>query len=140
MTAGSPMNRRRRPRRGAVLVVAVVCLMVALSIAATSVTESVSRRLQLRTERIARQAELLVEAGRGRAAARLASNADYGGERWSPTVGGAPLTALVEISSEPTADGAARVTVVVTLSQEGSVTVCRSQVFTFRSHHPADEE
>ena len=77
--------RHRRgpvPRRGTVLVAALVCLLVVMSILTGILQNSLRARRQLRAERDARQADLLLEAGLSRAQFQLARNAEYRGEVW----------------------------------------------------------
>jgi hypothetical protein len=124
------MNRYpRQPRQAVVLVVALVCLLVALSIATTMVTETISRRVQLPVELQARQAALLVQAGRGRAAVRLADDADYHGESWTPKLNGDESKTLVEIRVESLDDNRARVQVTVNYPDSGPQSIRRSLVF-----------
>jgi type II secretory pathway pseudopilin PulG len=144
------MKRHRHQRRSAaVLVVALVCLLVALSIATTMVTESIARRVQLHVELNARQAELLVQAGQGRAAARLAANGDYTGESWTPAVSdskAAVVTIAVETIDEEatneglTNDGATRVTVVASYPDGDPKAVRRSRVYLFTNTNLSPEE
>jgi hypothetical protein len=131
-------HRRRQRRNAAVLVVVLVCLLVALSIATTMIAETLTRRAQLPIETNARQVELLVQAGRGRAAARLAADADYSGEQWTPTVGA--TEAIVDIATETSEDGATRVTVVATYPDDALRAVRRSRVFLFRKANLTAEE
>lgn len=124
------MKRHRHNRRSAaVLVVTLVCLMIALSITASMITETIARRVQLQAEANARQVQLLVQAGQGRAAARLAADDEYRGEQWTPTVGG--VNAAVEIATEPSDDDAIRVTVSATYPDGDAKAVRRSRVFSF---------
>lgn len=136
------MTRRPQPsRRGAVLVAAIVCLLITLSIVTTTVTGTITRRGQLATERNARQADLLVVAGRGRAVAQLAADPDYRGERWTPTVDAtAGRQAVVEINPQTTGDGAVRVTVVAAFPDGGPKSVRRSRVFLLPQAKPISEE
>jgi type II secretory pathway pseudopilin PulG len=142
-------HRSHKSRSAAVLVVALVCLLVALSIATTMVTESIARRVQLHVELNARQAELLVQAGQGRAAARLAADDDYAGESWTPAVSdskAAVVTITVETIDEeaandrPTNDRATRVTVVASYPKGDPKAVRRSRVFLFTNTNLSPEE
>ena len=128
-----------QPRSGAVLVVALICLLVALSIATTMVTESIARRVQLQVESNARQAELLVQAGRGRAAASLAANDEYTGESWALAVGDSKA-AVVTITVEPIDDAGAKVTVVANYPDGDPKAVRRSRVFLFTNTNLSTEE
>lgn len=132
-------RHRHQPRGAAILVVALVCLLVALSIATTMVTESIARRVQLHVELNARQAELLVQAGQGRAAARLAADNDYTGESWTPAVSDSKA-AVVTISVETTDDAAAWVTVVASYPDDDPKSVRRSRVYLFTNTNLSLEE
>ena len=65
------------------LVVALVCLLIVMSLLGGMLKGALRERRQLRQQRDLRQAELLLEAGADRAAFRLAADADYAGETWS---------------------------------------------------------
>ncbi|MEX2316010.1 MAG: hypothetical protein WD669_02590 [Pirellulales bacterium] len=69
-------------RRGAVLVAALVCMLVVITILGGMLQGTLRARRQLHTQRDLRQTELLVEAGADRAAFRLARDLDYRGETW----------------------------------------------------------
>lgn len=134
------MKRHPPQRRGAaVLVVTLVCLMIALSITATMIAETIARRGQLIREGNARQAELLVQAGRGRAAARIAIDADYRGERWSAEVSGGG-DADIAIAVERTSGDDTRVTVTATYPDGDPRSVRRSRVFMFTNTNVSPEE
>jgi type II secretory pathway pseudopilin PulG len=132
-------HRSHKSRSAAVLVVALVCLLVALSIATTMVTESIARRVQLHVELNARQAELLVQAGQGRAAARLAADGEYTGESWTPAVSDSKA-AVVTITVESVEDAAAKVTVVASYPDGDPKAVRRSRVFLFTNTNLSPEE
>lgn len=132
-------RHRHQPRSGAVLVVALICLLVALSIATTMTTESIARRVQLQVELNARQADLLVLAGRNRAAARLAADSDYTGESWTPAVNDTKAAA-VTITVEPIDDAGASVTVVASYPDGDPKAVQRSRVYLFTNTNLSPEE
>ncbi len=69
-------------RRGAILVVVLVCLMVSAAILVCVVRQVGMSRQTQRTSQGSVQAAWLAEAGVERAAARLAANAAYAGETW----------------------------------------------------------
>jgi hypothetical protein len=75
-------RRNHRHRRGSVLVVALVCLLVMMTIVSHMLLGSMRARRQLHPERNLRQTELLLQAGADRAAYRLATEAAYRGETW----------------------------------------------------------
>jgi hypothetical protein len=70
-------------RQGAVLVVAMVCLLVVTAIIGTMIRGTLRNHRQLRSEKDLRQAELLLDAGVARASKRLAANPDFRNETWS---------------------------------------------------------
>jgi hypothetical protein len=113
--------------------------MIALSITATMIAETIARRGQLIREGNARQAELLVQAGRGRAAARIAIDADYRGERWSAEVSGGG-DADIAIAVERTSGDDTRVTVTATYPDGDPRAVRRSRVFMFTNTNVSPEE
>lgn len=77
-------GRRNKPQRRGVMVVLVLsCLLLVMALLATMVKSTLMHRSQLRTEKHARQAQLMVEAGLVRAIQELQSNPDYQGETWS---------------------------------------------------------
>jgi Tfp pilus assembly protein PilX len=72
----------RKQRRGVILVVVIVCLMVTAAIVICLVRQlNMSRQMQ-QASHDSVQAGWLAEAGVERAAARLAANAAYAGETW----------------------------------------------------------
>lgn len=83
-----PSSRRRGPRspdpRGTILIATLVCLVVVAGVVAGMVRSAVAGRRQLRFERDALQAELLLQAGLERASIRGA-DPDYQGESWRLT-------------------------------------------------------
>jgi Tfp pilus assembly protein PilX len=102
------MNRRPRrhsaPRRGAILVMALVCLVILGVLQVLLVQAAVARRRLSAEQAHRHQARWLAEAGIERAAARLAAEADYRGETWQvsaeelpPSGQGASQPASVEI-------------------------------------------
>jgi Tfp pilus assembly protein PilX len=79
------MNRRlptSASRRGGVLVMALVCLVILGVLQVLVVKAVVADRQVLREQAFRQQARWLAEAGVERAAARLMVNADYRGETW----------------------------------------------------------
>jgi type II secretory pathway component PulK len=69
-------------RRGAALVVALVCLLIVMALLGTMLVGALRSGRQLRVERDRRQCELLLQAGLDRAALSLAADASYAGEAW----------------------------------------------------------
>jgi type II secretory pathway component PulK len=101
-------------RSGAVIVIAMICLLLSSVLAVSLVKLALAHREQIDRDVWQLQAEWLAEAGLDRAAARLHSEADYRGEVWAPDLTGAlPHAARIEISVEPRdGDGATAITVV----------------------------
>src|SRR5688572_11062474 len=73
----------RRTRRGTILIVVMVMLLVAASIAGAVMRGMLLDARQLATDRQAMQADRLAEAGLARAKARLAADSGYAGEEWA---------------------------------------------------------
>ena len=72
-----------KSRRGAVLIVAIVCLSIATAIATAGVRHALMARRQARLDHQLRQTELLLDAGLRRAIKALSADRDYQGERWA---------------------------------------------------------
>ena len=94
-----------RSRRGAVVVVMLVALVLIALIGGTLLRTGLARRRELRMEERALQARWLAESGLERAVARLAESPDYRGETW--TIPAAELggsgSGTVAIAVEPDA-------------------------------------
>ena len=103
-------EQRRMVRKGAVLLMAVVCLAVASIIFMAILRSSVAARQSVDTEAWHQQAVWLAHSGLERAAARLAVNPDYLGETWTVPAGqiSASDGALVVIEVETPGDDPAR--------------------------------
>jgi len=71
-----------RVRRGAVLVAALVCMAIVMTMIGAMLLAVQRTGRQAHIERDLRQCEWLLEAGLDRAAYRLACEADYRGETW----------------------------------------------------------
>ena len=76
-------TRRMQQRRGAILIVAMVCLVLLSSLGLSAVKTAVRWHRQMLAEEALQQATLLVEAGRQRAAHQLSANNEYTGESWN---------------------------------------------------------
>lgn len=100
--------RKRPSRRGAVLVVAMVALIVSGAISLSLVRSALAERALVLAEADRMQTDWLVEAGLDRAAARLARDPNYSGEVWRPTADEFPLegTAAITIVVESAGDSA----------------------------------
>jgi Tfp pilus assembly protein PilX len=73
---------QRRPRRGALLVVALVCLVVVVAIGSSLVRQLLLQHRQSVQEQSQLQALWLADSAVERALARLAEQPDYTGETW----------------------------------------------------------
>lgn len=82
--------RHRRQRRGAVLIMALVCLVLAVMIGGALLRWVVLEHKLLATRADQSQARWLAEAAIERAAVRLASDAEYPGEIWEIAAGELP--------------------------------------------------
>ena len=76
-------TRSNRPRRGTVLIAALVCKVVVIGLLGSLFQGSLRARRQLHAERDRRQTELILQAGVARAALQLRLDADYRGETWT---------------------------------------------------------
>jgi type II secretory pathway pseudopilin PulG len=99
-----------KSRRGAVLIVAIVCLSIATAIAIAGVRHALMARRQARLDHQLRQTELLLDAGLRRAIKALSVDPEYQGERWAldPALTGFAGTfeaATVEIKAAAQDDG-----------------------------------
>ena len=81
-------NHRRR--RGAVLIMTLVCLALATIVGGVLLRWIVLEHKLLAARATESQARWLAEAGIERAAARLAADADYSGETWQLAAGDLP--------------------------------------------------
>ena len=73
-------NSRHRKRRGTILIVALLCLLVIMSLLGTMLLAALQSTRQLHAERNLRQCELLLQAGIERAVVQIAKQPDYSGE------------------------------------------------------------
>lgn len=76
---------RKRGRRGSAIIPVLICFVLILLICAGLLKIGLAQRGQNKAEERALQTEWLVESGIERAAAKLASSADYTGETWTIT-------------------------------------------------------
>ena len=100
------LEGRRVAPRGAVLIVAIVCMAVATVIFASLLRLAVAERRAVRAEAWRVQASWLAESAIERAAYRLAADADYAGETWqipADALGGED-DAVVKIEVRPVAE------------------------------------
>jgi type II secretory pathway component PulK len=89
-------------RRGAILIVALVCLAVAAVLFVVLAKQAATEHRVSQSRQWAVQAQWLAEAGVERAVARLAADAAYNGETWSISAEqlASPSSAVVRIRTE----------------------------------------
>jgi Tfp pilus assembly protein PilX len=99
LTHSRRRSRRMAPRRGAFLVVVVVCLVLAGMLLASLLKMALLHERQLGYEQARLQAAWLADAGLERATSRLAVKSDYAGETWNIAAAqlGGPEGAVVVI-------------------------------------------
>jgi type II secretory pathway component PulK len=88
MTQRSSFRRQKpphahRPKGGAVMVAALVCLLIVMSILGSMLHAALRAQRQLRVERDRRQVEFLLQAGVNRAVERLSTDSAFRGDTWS---------------------------------------------------------
>ena len=100
-----PASSGSAPRRAAVTVLVLVCLVVIALIGGTLLRTGLAQRRRIRAEERRLQAGWLAEAGLERAAARLDEDPAYRGETWEVPAAelGGPWPATVTIAVEPVA-------------------------------------
>ena len=100
----------QRRRRGAILVVVLVCLGMAAAISVIVVRQIATERRAAQTNHRSLQALWLAEAGIERAAARLAADPKYTGETWTIPAGELAIddSGMVNINVETIAGQAKR--------------------------------
>jgi hypothetical protein len=76
------LQRRNRQRSGTVIVAALVCLLIVMSLIGCMLQGALRARRQLHAQRDLRQTEFLLQAGADRAAYRLLTETEYRGETW----------------------------------------------------------
>jgi Tfp pilus assembly protein PilV len=102
---GCSQELRSPMRRGTVLIVVIVSLVVVLATLMALVRLAGSHRGAIESQSLRLQARWLARSGAERAVARLAADAKYSGETWNVTAGdlGAADAARVEIRIEAVA-------------------------------------
>jgi type II secretory pathway component PulK len=133
-----PSSRRRR---GAILFVALACLLVVMSMLGNMLQRAVHARRLLRCELYARQVECLVQAGLDRAAFKLQSNPSYRGESWETELGEGPLAltsqVVIEVTSTERQSNAVRVAAEFPVGDLRSVR--RTRTFQIATVQPSQE-
>jgi len=130
-------------RRGVVLVAALVCLLIVMTILGSMLLATLRSARQLHAERDLRQCELLLLAGMDRAVFRLGKEMDYRGETWTLPAAAIALRGdgLVTIEvSRPAANESPQVTVVAEYPTGSEYSIRRSRTFLIQSKMPQPEE
>ena len=145
MILRSPPHCRRARHRptGAVLFVALVCLLIIMSILGQMLQSSLRAQRQLHPERDLRQTELLLDAGIDRAAYRLGQNPDYRGETWQLAADSITGTAAGQVTIHATRAAATKpwqVTVLAEYPLDGALTIRRSRSLEIQPTLPPSEE
>jgi len=100
---------RSGPRRGAILLMVMICLLIATLILGTLLKTAMTHRRQMRSEQMRMQADWLVESAIERAVHHLETDPNYQGETW--TIPAADLnnrdSGRVRIAIRKPADGSA---------------------------------
>jgi hypothetical protein len=126
-----------------VLVVALVCLLVVMTILGAALQGTLLLRRQWHVERDLRQTELLMQAGLDRAAWRLAGEPDYRGETWTlpaeAIVGTGGGQVVIQLEREsPEEPWQVHVTAEYPVGSERSIR--RSRDFLVQSQQPRNQE
>lgn len=113
--ASLPAVGRRVARRGAALIMVLVCLAAAMGAILGMLRSTIVEQKQLRTQRQNLQVDQLAEAGLARAHAQLEHAADYRGETWNVPASelGTADSAAITISVNPVVDHPERRTIKV---------------------------
>ncbi|MEK6261759.1 MAG: hypothetical protein AABP62_24435 [Planctomycetota bacterium] len=109
-------SSRQSPRRGAMIVFAILALLIVSMLGASLLkTVSISRQ-QLQRESLHTQAVWLADSGAARAVAQLNASPEYTGETWSVPAEqlSAGRTASVRIAASPVPDHPERTIIVAT--------------------------
>jgi hypothetical protein len=135
-------QRSRNQRSGSIVIVALVCLLVVMGLAASMIQGALRDRRHMRTLRDLRQTELLIEAGVDRAAFQLADD-DYRGETWDvpaeEIVGRGAGRVVIEASRDGD-DEPWQVRVAAEYPLGGETSIRRTRTFTVQPQPSLDEE
>jgi hypothetical protein len=137
------MKRRiSKNRRGTVLITALVCLLIVMSLLGTMLVGALQISRQLRVERDRRQCELLLEAGLDRAVARVSAAGPYTGETWN-----VPPDQIIErgdgrvtIEVAPAGDAPRRIHVVAEYPLGSERSIRRSRTVHYQPTQPLSQE
>lgn len=131
--------KRRPRRRAAILVAALVCLLVSVSLVSTMIAGTLHRRSQLKVERQARQAVHLLVAGHQRAGYQIRQDNDYRGETWQMAVS-KDTRGEVRIKAVPAKNDLIRVEVTALYPTEDPRAVRRSKTFYLPAPNSTEEK
>ncbi|HEY4232837.1 MAG TPA: hypothetical protein VGM76_05410 [Lacipirellulaceae bacterium] len=137
------VRRHAGRRHGTVLVAALVCLLVMMTILGNMLLGSLRARRELHPERDLRQTELLLAAGADRAAYRLSTQADYRGEVWHLPGESIVSNGDAQVTIEATRDSDTKpwqVRVVAEYPRGGELSIRRSRTFLVPNHSPQTQE
>lgn len=141
-TQGVPPRRASQNRKGAFLLIAMVCLMLTSGLLGTLLKMASANRNQAQFEAASLQAQWLAESALDRAAAKLSADANYPGETWDikPEELGGPHAGQVVITAKP-GDGSAlrNVEVVARFPLESPRSVKRTRRLTIVASAPRAE-
>ena len=136
-------KRTQFHRRGLMIIAALVCLLVVTSLVGSMLKNALRARRELHTERDRRQAELLIEAGASRAAARLASSPAFRGDTWelpaADIVGQGGGRVTTEITSKEN-QATLQLRVAVEYPIDRDFPIRRSQTFNLKTSKPQSQE
>lgn len=88
---------RNLARKGAVLTVVMICLLISSLILTSILTLQMRSQRQLEREEAALQADFYAQAGLERALIRLRKDPEYRREQWKPSSGDAPGLVTIEV-------------------------------------------
>lgn len=129
-------------RRGTILLLVLVCVLIAGALMASVVRSTTLRRAQQRQEFARWQASRLADSGLARAAARLASDTNYRGETWdipAEALGGRPGRVTIALTPDPQGEAPwlARATASWPALEEGASRRAHSQFTRVARVHPS---
>ena len=136
-------NRTSNQRKGVVLVTALVCLLIVMTMVAAMLKGALGAQRQLHVQRDARQAELLLQAGIDRAALRLAKETDYRGESWevpAQTFDGRGKALIAIEATRESEQSSWQVRVVAEYPAGSEWSIRRSRAFTLPASNPQVQE
>lgn len=135
-----PRRKIAKDRRGAIMIVALACLLISMSLLGSMIEGAVRARRSLRELRNQQQTEWLLASAFDRAAYRLASETDYRGETWQASLDGAAGDAAGEVVIEVARDAADdpwQVRIVAQFPAGSELSVRRTQTFVINANTPS---